>query len=55
MIADGLTNPLLLMEFHAFVKQLGMAPPISSTSAAPLLPTSLVQIEEVDEDDNAMN
>lgn len=55
MIADDLTKPLLLMKFHAFVKQLGMASPTSSTSAAPPLPTSLVQIEEVGEDDNAMN
>lgn len=50
MVADGLPKPLLSMKCHAFVKQLGMAS-TTPTSAAPLLPTSITQIEE---DDNEL-
>lgn len=46
MLADGLTEPLYIMDFYAVVKQLGMASLTTSTSAAPPPPTSIVQIKE---------
>lgn len=51
MLADGLTEPLYSIKFYAFIKRLGMASPMTSTSATPPPPTSIVQIKEDKDED----